>query len=135
MNQDLSISRTRTTKIPTKMFLKRKKKEKKKKEKTNPNLNTRTTFSFSVFHPLIFIKTHTIPSSLSLFSSLPHPLKSTPQANMRKKKAVNLRLIPFWLVWVWLRLDFVRTYVIHLLGTYVTILCNWLILWQNALYL
>ena len=23
---------------------------------------------------------------------------------------------------------FVRTYVIHLLGTYVTILCNWLIL-------
>ena len=29
----------------------------------------------------------------------------------------------------------VRTYVIHLLGTYVTILCNWLILWQNALYL
>ena len=23
----------------------------------------------------------------------------------------------------------------HLLGTYVTILCNWLILWQNALYL
>ena len=31
--------------------------------------------------------------------------------------------------------SFVRTYVIHLLGTYVTILCNWLILWQNALYL
>ena len=30
---------------------------------------------------------------------------------------------------------YVRTYVIHLLGTYVTILCNWLILWQNALYL
>ena len=29
----------------------------------------------------------------------------------------------------------VRTYVIHLLGTYVTILCNWLILWQNAFYL
>ena len=29
----------------------------------------------------------------------------------------------------------VRTYVIHLLETYVTILCNWLILWQNALYL
>ena len=25
--------------------------------------------------------------------------------------------------------------MIHLLGTYVTILCNWLILWQNALYL
>ena len=31
--------------------------------------------------------------------------------------------------------EIVRTYVIHLLGTYVTILCNWLILWQNALYL
>ena len=29
----------------------------------------------------------------------------------------------------------VRTYMSHLLGTYVTILCNWLILWQNALYL
>ena len=25
--------------------------------------------------------------------------------------------------------------MIHLLGTYVIILCNWLILWQNALYL
>ena len=31
--------------------------------------------------------------------------------------------------------NFVRTYVIHLLGTCVTILCNWLILWQSALYL
>ena len=30
--------------------------------------------------------------------------------------------------------EIVRTYVIHLLGTYVTILCNWLIIWQNALY-
>ena len=29
----------------------------------------------------------------------------------------------------------VRIYVIHLLRTYVTILCNWLILWQHALYL
>ena len=28
--------------------------------------------------------------------------------------------------------EIVRTYVIHLLGTYVT---HWLILWQNALYL
>ena len=31
--------------------------------------------------------------------------------------------------------EIIRTYVIHLLGTYVTILCNWLIFWQNALYL
>ena len=31
--------------------------------------------------------------------------------------------------------EIVRSYVIQLLGTYVTILCNWLILWQNALYL
>ena len=69
------------------MFLEKKKK---------PDLNTRTTFSFSVFHPFLFIKTHTIPSSLSLFSF--GPLKSTPQANTRKKKAANLRLIPFWLV-------------------------------------
>ena len=30
---------------------------------------------------------------------------------------------------------FVKTYVIHLLGTYVTILCDWFILWQNAFYL
>ena len=29
----------------------------------------------------------------------------------------------------------VRTYVIHLLRTYITILYNWLIFWQNALYL
>ena len=29
----------------------------------------------------------------------------------------------------------VRTYVFHLLGTYVTTLCNWLILCQNTLYL
>ena len=29
----------------------------------------------------------------------------------------------------------VRTYVFHLFRTYVMILCNWLILWQNALYL
>ena len=26
-------------------------------------------------------------------------------------------------------------HVFHMLGTYVIILCNWLILWQNALYL
>ena len=31
--------------------------------------------------------------------------------------------------------EIVRTYVFHLLGTYVNILCNWLILWSNALYL
>ena len=31
--------------------------------------------------------------------------------------------------------EIVRTYVIHLLETYITILCNWLILWENALYL
>ena len=31
--------------------------------------------------------------------------------------------------------EIARTYVIHLLGTYVTVLCNWLTLWQNALYL
>ena len=33
MNQDLSVSRTRTTKIPIQMFLKRKKEKKGKKEK------------------------------------------------------------------------------------------------------
>ena len=31
--------------------------------------------------------------------------------------------------------EIIRTYVIHLLGTYITSLCNWLILWQNAFYL
>ena len=31
--------------------------------------------------------------------------------------------------------EIIRTYAFHLLGTYVNILCNWLILWQNALYL
>ena len=39
-----------------------------------------------------------------------------------------------WLV-VQIMMLIVRTYVSYLLGTYVTILCNWLILWQNALYL
>ena len=38
------------------------------------------------------------------------------------------RLLYFWTI-------FIRTYMIHLLGTYVTILCNWLIFWQNAFYL
>ena len=33
------------------------------------------------------------------------------------------------------RVRIVRTYVIHLFGTYVTILYNWLIRWQNTLYL
>ena len=31
--------------------------------------------------------------------------------------------------------EIVRTYVFLMLRTYVMILCNWLILWQNALYL
>ena len=31
--------------------------------------------------------------------------------------------------------EIVTTYVFHMLGTYVTILCNWLIFWQNTLYL
>ena len=31
--------------------------------------------------------------------------------------------------------EIVRTYVFHLLRTYITHLCNWLILWENALYL
>ena len=31
--------------------------------------------------------------------------------------------------------EIVRTYVFHMLRTYVMILCNWLIFWQNALYL
>ena len=31
--------------------------------------------------------------------------------------------------------EIVRTYVFHMLRTYVMILCNWLVLWQNALYL
>ena len=39
------------------------------------------------------------------------------------------------LVFLLTSVKFVSTYAIHLLGTYITILCNWLILWQNALYL
>ena len=31
--------------------------------------------------------------------------------------------------------EIVRTYMFHMLGSYVTIFCNWLILLQNALYL
>ena len=33
------------------------------------------------------------------------------------------------------RFDSVRTYVFHLLRTYVILLYNWLIFWQNAFYL
>ena len=45
-----------------------------------------------------------------------------------------------FICWLWFchglpKGEIVRTYVIHLLGTYVTILCNWLIIWQNTLYL
>ena len=42
------------------------------------------------------------------------------------------------LLWFYHRLpngEIVRTYVFHMLESYVTILCNWLILWQNTLYL
>ena len=42
------------------------------------------------------------------------------------------------LLWFCYRLpkgEIVRTYVLYLLRTYVTTLCNWLIFWQNALYL
>ena len=39
----------------------------------------------------------------------------------KKKKKFNIPLV--------------RTYVFHLLGIYVTTLWNWLILWQNVLYL
>ena len=31
--------------------------------------------------------------------------------------------------------NYARTYVFHMLGIYVAILCNWLIFWQNAFYL
>ena len=31
--------------------------------------------------------------------------------------------------------EIIRTYVFHMLRTYVMILCNWLIFWENALYL
>ena len=31
--------------------------------------------------------------------------------------------------------EIVRTYVFYMLRTYVMILCNWLIFWQNTLYL
>ena len=38
------------------------------------------------------------------------------------------RYYHLWLACSFDGFAFVRTYVIHLLGTYVTILCNWLIL-------
>ena len=42
-----------------------------------------------------------------------------------------------WVEWFMTSLicSYVRTYVFHLLRTYVILLCNWLIIWQNALYL
>ena len=57
-----------------------------------------------------------------------------------KNKSNNLRkplpnTVTIYLFIYFQIMRFVRTYVIHLLGTYVNILCNWLILWQNTLYL
>ena len=39
-----------------------------------------------------------------------------------------------WMDLLVVKNTYVRTYVFHMLGTYVTILCNWLIHSQNALY-
>ena len=36
---------------------------------------------------------------------------------------------------IWRARQDVRTYMFHLLGSYVIIFCNWLIYWQNVLYL
>ena len=93
------------------MFFKRKKEKKKgkKEKKTNPNLNTRTTFSFLVFHPLLFIKTHTIPNphnpilSVSLFLSPMSSQIHTPGKHEKEESSefevdsvlAGLRLIPF----------------------------------------
>ena len=52
-------------------------------------------------------------------------------SNKRKR---NGRCVHFALFEV-MGFGFVRTYVFHMLRTYVMILYNWLILWQNALYL
>ena len=57
-----------------------------------------------------------------------------PLGNMKEDHSPPSLVPTKWLSFSSL-LETVRTYVIHLLGTYVTILCNWLILWQNALYL
>ena len=91
-------------------FSKEKKKKKGKKEKkTNPNLNTRTTFSFLVFHPLLFIKTHTIPNPhnpilpVSLFLSPMSSQIHTPGKHEKEESSesevdsilAGLRLIPF----------------------------------------
>ena len=46
-----------------------------------------------------------------------------------------LTLSPFPILGRFLSFDVVRIYVIHLLGIYVTILYNWLILWQKVFYL
>ena len=90
-------------------FSKEKKKKKRKKRKTNPNLNTRTTFSFLVFHPLLFIKTHTIPNPhnpilpVSLFLSPMSSQIHTPGKHEKEESGefevdsilAGLRLIPF----------------------------------------
>ena len=40
-----------------------------------------------------------------------------------------------WFCHILPKREIIRTYVFHMLRTYVMLLCNWLILWQNALYL
>ena len=45
------------------------------------------------------------------------------------------QIIFFYFFYFYLRVFLVRTYVFHLLGTYVILFYNWFILWQNVLYL
>ena len=54
---------------------------------------------------------------------------------MNFKERISNLIFNYEKEWVLKKELCVRTYVFHMLGTYVTILCNWLNLWQNALYL
>ena len=106
---------------------------------------------------------HICPNNLSLWQSMTKPqqtnehmrevinhlthihllntIKIYPNTNSWKTlQEESLWQVNFYNLYFWntlnktLAMPGVRTYVIHLLGTYVTILCNWLLLWQNTFY-
>ena len=93
-------------------------------------LNLRVKFAKQeVIVSIIFITSPILDSTSPPFDCLRFPLQFLCPLDLWELPSFNTRsLWQFVLVCV-------RTYVFHLLGIYNNILCNWLILWQNALYL
>ena len=79
---------------------------------------------------------HTQFSLTELRDSLSLSLMASMASLLHRKLQHKPSFLPsFLLLLLLLPIMLIRTYVFHMLRTYVMILCNWLILWQNALYL